>query len=152
MHIALGIPKQLRVISSTSWNTRPEVCHSRGSDTHGFTEGSSLRAFQKRKKAATQYIRTVTHCTRSSVCFCLFCQFYPTCSTFLSPKFSHTLIFLFFFFLTHFLSNRTRTRTNTNPYDTKAIAVGRSGCACGAQKVGVCWGGVGRCGCRVMMM
>jgi hypothetical protein len=33
---------------------------------------------------------------------------------------------------------RTRTRTNTNPYDTKASAVVRSGCACGAQKVGVC--------------
>jgi hypothetical protein len=27
---------------------------------------------------------------------------------------------------------------NTNPYDTKAIAVSRSGCACGAQKVRVC--------------
>jgi hypothetical protein len=40
------------------------------------------------------------------------------------------------------------TRTNTNPYDTKAISVGRSGCACGAQKVGVCWGGVGRRGRR----
>jgi hypothetical protein len=24
---------------------------------------------------------------------------------------------------------------DTNPYDTKAIAVDRSGCACGAQKV-----------------
>jgi hypothetical protein len=33
----------------------------------------------------------------------------------------------------HILLNRTRT--NTNPHDTKAIAVGRSGCACGAQKV-----------------
>jgi hypothetical protein len=42
-----------------------------------------------------------------------------------------------------------RTRTNTNPFDTKAIAVGRSGCACGAQKVRACWGGVGRRGCRV---
>ena len=39
--------------------------------------------------------------------------------------------------------------SNTNPYDTKVIAVGRSGCACGAQQVRVCWGGVGRRGCRV---
>jgi hypothetical protein len=43
---------------------------------------------------------------------------------------------------------RTRTRTNTSPYDTRAIAVGRSGCACGAQKVRVCWAGVDRDGPR----
>ena len=42
--------------------------------------------------------------------------------------------------------------TNTNPYDIKAIAVGRSGCACGVQKVIVCWGGVGRRGCRVALV
>ena len=47
---------------------------------------------------------------------------------------------------------RTRTRTNTNPYDTKAIAVGRSGCACGAQKVRVYRGGVGRRGRRVALV
>jgi hypothetical protein len=29
------------------------------------------------------------------------------------------------------------------------IAVGRTGCACGAQKFRVRWVGVGRCGCRV---
>jgi len=34
-----------------------------------------------------------------------------------------------------FLRTRTRTRIYTNPYDTKTIAVGRSGCACGVQKV-----------------
>jgi hypothetical protein len=45
-----------------------------------------------------------------------------------------------------------RTRTNTNPDDTKAIAVGRSGCACGAQKVRMCWGGVGRRRCRVALV
>jgi NADPH:quinone reductase-like Zn-dependent oxidoreductase len=28
----------------------------------------------------------------------------------------------------------SRTRTNTNPRDTKAVAVGRSGCACSVQK------------------
>jgi hypothetical protein len=47
---------------------------------------------------------------------------------------------------------RTRTRTNTNPYDANAIAVSRSGCACGAQKVRVCWGGVGRRRCRVALV
>jgi hypothetical protein len=47
---------------------------------------------------------------------------------------------------------RTRTRSNTNPYDTKEIAVGRSGCACGVQKARVCWGGVGRRGCRVALV
>jgi hypothetical protein len=49
-------------------------------------------------------------------------------------------------------AQQTRSRANTNPYDTKAIAVGRSGCACGAQKVRVCWGGVGRRRCRVALM
>jgi hypothetical protein len=29
----------------------------------------------------------------------------------------------------------SRTRANTSPYDTKGVAVGRSGCSCGAQKV-----------------
>jgi hypothetical protein len=51
------------------------------------------------------------------------------------------------------LQARTRTRTNTSPYIQKPfqLAVGRSrsGCACGAQKARVCWGGVGRRGCRV---
>jgi hypothetical protein len=45
-----------------------------------------------------------------------------------------------------------RIRANTNhrktesPYDTEAIAVGRSKCARGAQKVMVCWAGVDRRG------
>jgi hypothetical protein len=46
----------------------------------------------------------------------------------------------------------SHANANTNPYDTKAIAVGRSGCACGMQKVRVCWGGVGRRRCRVALV
>jgi hypothetical protein len=38
------------------------------------------------------------------------------------------------------MQNSNSNSNYTNPYDTKAIAVGRSGCACGAQKVRVCWG------------
>jgi len=41
---------------------------------------------------------------------------------------------------------------NSNLDDTKAIGVGRSGCACGAQKVRVWWGGVGRHRCYVVLV
>ena len=48
------------------------------------------------------------------------------------------------------ISFRTRTRTNTNPYDTKAIAVGRSRRACGARKIkNMCGEGGAQCECRV---
>ena len=42
--------------------------------------------------------------------------------------------------------------TNTNPYGTKTVAVGTSGCACGAQQVKVRWYGVGRRGCHVALV
>jgi hypothetical protein len=46
-------------------------------------------------------------------------------------------------------NRKTEKPKNRNPYGTKAIAVGRNVCACGAQQVKGRGGGVGRRGCRV---